>query len=330
MTGATGYIASHIVREALLLGYRVRGTSRSTAKASLSSQTTHGDHPKYSTVVIADISSPHAFTEAIRDVDGITHVATDTSLSDDDPGLVMRTARESTVNILRAAHELPNSPVRRVVVTSSPTAAVLPRPNEVFHVGSNTRSDAPAEVVNRFLADPSATNKADLNAFLIYAASKTSAEHAAWEFMASVKPNFALNTVLPNFNIGSILPGVLPSPSAQGVIDAFHGNPPLNFPPQYHIHVRDDARIHLGALLDATVNGQRLFAFAKPFNWNDVLEILREARPEVRTIAKENIRGLGRDLRTHETKPAKQLLRKWFGQKDGMIGLRQGVRDRDR
>ena len=39
VTGASGHIAGHIVHEALLAGYRVRGTARTAAKCAHTQQT---------------------------------------------------------------------------------------------------------------------------------------------------------------------------------------------------------------------------------------------------------------------------------------------------
>ena len=46
-------------------------------------------------------------------------------------------------------------------------------------------------------------------------------------------------------------------------------------PPQYYVDVRDTARLHVIALVDSDCNGQRLFAFAGPFNPNDILAAFR-------------------------------------------------------
>ena len=42
--------------------------------------------------------------------------------------------------------------------------------------------------------------------------------------------------------------------------------------------IRDNARLHVAALLDATVQSERIFAFAEKFNWNVLVLILRKLR----------------------------------------------------
>lgn len=74
VTGANGYIASHVVDQLLQLGYRVRGTTR-------------GDRPwlndffikKYGkacfeTMIVEDMTSPTAFDLALQGVKGVVLV----------------------------------------------------------------------------------------------------------------------------------------------------------------------------------------------------------------------------------------------------------------
>jgi hypothetical protein len=105
----------------------------------------------------------------------------------------------------------------------------------------------------------------------VYSASKTQGEQAAWKFMKDKTPNFVLNTVLPNYNMGKILsPEHQGYPSTAGWIRAlwngFEGQEDLKFnPPQYYINVKDNARIHVGALIFPDVQNERLYAFGYPF-----------------------------------------------------------------
>ncbi|CAF1679803.1 unnamed protein product, partial [Adineta ricciae] len=75
VTGASSFIAGWIIRYLLEKGYNVRGTVRSAAKEK---QVLDGIAEEYrkqmSFVHVADITSD-SFDEAVRDVDGIIHVA---------------------------------------------------------------------------------------------------------------------------------------------------------------------------------------------------------------------------------------------------------------
>lgn len=75
MTGATGFIGAHVVDELLRRGIKVRGTTRSLAKA----QQMLRDRPEFvdnlEFHVINDLAVPGVFDEEAQDVDAIIHVA---------------------------------------------------------------------------------------------------------------------------------------------------------------------------------------------------------------------------------------------------------------
>lgn len=89
------------------------------------------------------------------------------------------------------------------------------------------------------------------------------------------------------------------------------------------VDVRDTARLHVAALTQPDVQNERIFAFSKPFNWNDILALLRELRPD--HIFPEDIEGLGRDMSTVSTE-REELLLKRMGRK-GFVGLRECLED---
>lgn len=71
ITGASGFIAAHVVEAFLRKGYNVRGTVRSEKTASEVLKT----HAKYSeqisVAIVPDIAAPNAFDEAVKGVDGV-------------------------------------------------------------------------------------------------------------------------------------------------------------------------------------------------------------------------------------------------------------------
>ena len=71
ITGASGFLAAHILNEFLDHGYDVRGTVRSeeTAAKVRKTHARYGD--KLSFVVVEDVAEPGAFDEAVRGVDGV-------------------------------------------------------------------------------------------------------------------------------------------------------------------------------------------------------------------------------------------------------------------
>lgn len=82
---------------------------------------------------------------------------------------------------------------------------------------------------------------------------------------------------------------------------------------EYHIDVQDDARVHLVALLDPTIQNERLFAFGHTFNWTEVMAILTKLRPENKKIPKAP-ENEGQHL--YDVKPRKRaedLIKSFFG-----------------
>jgi len=73
VTGASGFVATHILNVFLEHGYNVRGTVRSEATA----EKVRKVHPKYlkqlSFAIVKDIAAPGAFDEAVKGVDGVCH-----------------------------------------------------------------------------------------------------------------------------------------------------------------------------------------------------------------------------------------------------------------
>ena len=73
VTGASGFIAAHVVDALLRKGYDVRGTVRSEQSASEVLQT-HSKYPgQVSISIVPDIAAPNAFDEAVQDVDGVSY-----------------------------------------------------------------------------------------------------------------------------------------------------------------------------------------------------------------------------------------------------------------
>lgn len=68
VTGATGYIASHIVDQFLLAGYGVRGTVREAKKAAWLQEYFDSKYGKgkFDTSVVLDMNEPGAFDEAVK------------------------------------------------------------------------------------------------------------------------------------------------------------------------------------------------------------------------------------------------------------------------
>jgi nucleoside-diphosphate-sugar epimerase len=93
--------------------------------------------------------------------------------------------------------------------------------------------------------------------------------------------------------------------------------------PQWFVNVQDTARLHVAALLDPTCNGERIFAFAAPFNANDVLAALRKLFPQHKFP--DDSPNQGRDITQIPTEDAEALLTKHYGK--GFTGLEESIKE---
>lgn len=209
-------------------------------------------------------------------VSGIAHVASDVSFGTD-PNKVITPVIEGINNLLRTAAASPT--LKRFVYTSSSTGATNPIPGKVFTIDQSTWNETA-------IKDAWAPPPYDDRAWAVYAASKTQAEQALWKFVKDEKPGFVANSVLPNCNFGKKLDSEQSASTCGWLIDLYHGDTSFweTFPPrksfpywfwgggedadlriEYHVDVRDNARVHVSALINPSVENERLFTFAEPF-----------------------------------------------------------------
>lgn len=118
ITGATGFIGSHVVKTTLAAGYRVRLSVRKEEQIASLQQLFQSSSARLETVVIPDMSKKEAFEGKLDDVHYVFHLASPM------PGKgnyfksdYLKPAVEGTVSLLNAAKA--SSTVKRVVVTSS-------------------------------------------------------------------------------------------------------------------------------------------------------------------------------------------------------------------
>jgi nucleoside-diphosphate-sugar epimerase len=84
ITGASGFVAAHIVKVFLTAGYNVRATVRSEGVIP-KVKAIHGDlASKLTFAIVPDIAAPHAFDEAVKGVNGVIHTASPFVLSPKD------------------------------------------------------------------------------------------------------------------------------------------------------------------------------------------------------------------------------------------------------
>lgn len=310
VTGVSGFIGSRVAEQLIIAGFKVRGTSRSSAKAQwlvdyLEKKFGGG---KIDLVEVPDMVRDGAYDAAVEGVSGIVHLASVLTFSTNAEEVVGPSVK-GTTNVLESARKEPM--VKSLVYTSSSTACLLPVANKKVKIDKDTFNDYALEAAFKPNATP----------FEVYAASKTAAEKALWEAVKASPPDFQVVAVLPDANFGRVLKPKDNS-TADWITALYNGqDDPFNFPPQWFIDVEDNAKLHVAALIDPACDGQRIFAFAEPYNWNDILAIFRKLEPSKSFLED---REVGRALSEVPNGEAEELLKKHYGH--GWTSLEESVR----
>lgn len=79
ITGASGFVATHVVKAFLEHGYQVRGTVRSEQSAVNVRKNFLKYSDRLSFTIVEDMAQPGAFDEAVRGVDGVGYIFLDLS-----------------------------------------------------------------------------------------------------------------------------------------------------------------------------------------------------------------------------------------------------------
>jgi nucleoside-diphosphate-sugar epimerase len=310
VTGVSGYIGSHVAEELIAAGYKVRGTSRTASKVQylvdhLNKKFGPG---KIEIVEVPDMIKDDAYDAAVAGVSGVVHLASVLTFGTD-PKEVVDPSVKGTLNIFNSATREPK--VKSFVCTSSSTACMLPIPDTKIKITKDTFNEKAIE----------AAYKPNPTPFEVYAASKTIAEKALWDAVKKTSPAFQVSTVLPNGNFGHLFK---PDDNSTGswIIDLYNGKDyAFDYPPQWFVDVRDDAKLHVAALVDPACNGQRIFAYAQPYTWNDVLAVFRKLEPGKSFLADQE---KGRDLSEVPNAEAEELLKKHYGH--GWTSFEESIR----
>ncbi|MFC0105687.1 SDR family oxidoreductase [Kibdelosporangium aridum] len=239
VTGASGFIAGHVIAELRSRGYQVRGTARRPVEG-------------LDDVVAADLSRDDGWAAAVEGCDYVMHVASpfpnETPKSDDE---LVRPAVDGTLRVLRAAAD---AGVRRVVLTSS-IAAV-----NSGHLHEAVRTEADWSIVDRSSA---------------YSRSKTMAERAAWDFAR--ESGVDLVAINPGMVLGPLRTPTIGT-SVQVVHrlltrDVPPASPKMGFAP---VDVRDVATAHRLALQTPAAAGNRYIVAGEHMWTRDIAAVLAE------------------------------------------------------
>lgn len=235
VTGASGYIAAHVIKLLQEEGYRVRGTVRDLQNEGkvkhLKDLCPDARYPLE--LVEADLLKEDTWKEAVKDCTYVIHTASPfPSTPPPNPDDVIKPALDGTKNVLQACAEA--GTIKRVVITSS---AVAIHGETVMEEG-------------KVYSENDWTNP-DSTSLDVYCKSKTLAERAAWDFVNKELPEdkaFELSVINPCLVLGPVINGTI-STSVEIVKRLMERSMPMVPKANFAVcDVRDVALAHVKAM----------------------------------------------------------------------------------
>lgn len=262
VTGASGFVAQHLILQLLAKGYEVRGTLRSLKRADevRSVLAQHDPRAKDIDFVAADLASDAGWAEAVKDCTYVQHIASPfPAVHPKDEMELIRPARDGALRVLKAAKA---AGVKRVVMTSSMAA--------IAYGHGDKRAD---------VADETMWSNPDGPGNTPYTKSKTIAERAAWDYVNGEGKGLELAVINPTGIMGPALSKDV-STSLEIPIRLMNGKTPglprIGFS---FVDVRDVAECHVKAMEIAEAAGERFLA-TEGFLWFvEAAEVLRKKFP---------------------------------------------------
>jgi len=313
ITGATGFIGAHVLKQALDAGYAVKATARPAKVAGLQ-ELYKGKAVEV--FAIEDLATGD-YTDALKDVTSILHIAAPIPGKADQTGF-MSGAIEGALNIIRQGAK---AGIKKVVMTSSyVTAKNIDNPGQ--DVSNHRYTVHDWNPVTREGAMDGTHDD-----IYVYFAAKAIAEREVWKFAAE-HPDIDFTLINPVYVYGPFAPGfiirkgdagslstngifyqsVLPAkktklPAIQGPIA------PLT------VDVRDVAKAHILALQSTYPakyedgSGNKRILFAGPnFTWKDAADYLAATRPELKARLPDTSEVIDHPIATVDTSLAQEIL----------------------
>ena len=267
VTGATGYIAKHLLVKLLNAGFEVVGSVRNLNRApeiiaavtpQLADASALDQRLRF---VPLDLASDEGWKSALQGCDALMHTASPFPLEmPKDEDAIIRPAVDGALRAVRAARD---AGIARVIMTSSTVAIMY-------------RDLAPGQT--KFTEDD--WTDLDHPAVTPYVKSKTLAERAVWDFQRDEAPEMGITMINPAFVQGAPLDQNYGTSIA--VIERLlRGKDPML--PQIAfpiVDVRDVAEMHLRALSRDETIGQRLIASDRTLWFRDMAVVLQDAFPD--------------------------------------------------
>lgn len=259
VTGATGFVGSHVAVGLLDRGYIVHATARNPSPERVTHLTSHPTASVHLRVFEADLLVDGSFDAAFTGCDAVMHVASPFNLKAKDPYHdVIKPAVSGTLNVLKSCVK---HGVKKVVLTSS-IVAVSTKASANGHV--DTESD---------------WNDYATQSHLPYMYSKKAAEKAAWDFIREDDVDIDLIVINPSVILGPILNNHIYAESFDLVRDVVAGkmfgivNISVNV-----VDVRDVAAAHFNALENRAARGRYICSASSHRKQVSVRDIVKVAK----------------------------------------------------
>ncbi|XP_073274302.1 phenylacetaldehyde reductase-like isoform X1 [Primulina huaijiensis] len=256
VTGASGYVASWLVKLLLLNGYTVKGTVRDLGKAGKVAhlKALEGAQERLQ-LFEADLIEEGSLDSIIHDCVGLFHTASPVLYSISDPQKqLIEPSVNGTLNVLKSCTKAPS--IKRVVLTSSIASVTLNRNPR----GPDTIMD------ETWFSDPELCKETKQWYWL----AKTLAEQTAVKYAA--QNGIDLVVMNPGFVIGPLLQPTL-NASSHFILDIIKGK--KIFPDYQFVDVRDVASAHVMALEDSSANGRYILVESSVDHY-EAVQILHE------------------------------------------------------
>lgn len=319
ITGATGFLGSHIVEHFLNTGYIVRALCRSSKADELRERSSD---PKFSVAISDDITTDD-FSSILQDVYAVVHVASPTPFY----GNHIEVAVKGTLNVLTKAYA---AGVRKIIFISSIYSALtdyreLLDPSRVFDndswgtVPEFLREQSKRyvnEALPRKIIPSSEENKTldetlhepeqqsqhsgnreqqeDINPFVAYAFSKLLAEETVWAFSDAYSDTDVIS-ILPTYFYGPFskfhVIREATTLSTNYILYSIFARPVASYPPEsipdHVVDVRDVAKACVLAMSprassSTTPSRRRILLCSGTFSWKEVSAEIARAYPEIK------------------------------------------------
>lgn len=263
VTGASGYIASWLVKLLLSRGYTVKASVRdpNDPKKTEHLRALNGAQERLQ-LFKANLLEEGSFDSIVEGCEGVFHTASPFYHDVKDPQVeLLDPAVKGTLNVLGSCAKHPS--IRRVVLTSSVAA-----------VAYNGKTRTPDVVVDEtWFSDPNLCRESKV----WYVLSKTLAEDAAWKF--AKEKDMDMVAINPAMVIGPLLQPTL-NTSAAAILSLIKGAQTFPNASFGWINVKDVANAHIQAFELSSASG-RYCLVERVAHYSEVVKILHQLYPDL-------------------------------------------------